>query len=192
MVVGEPEQALVHHRPHLAHQLAGLLQRHGRHPRVVGPSQVVHVVEIVGHAFGLALLGVREAVSRVLGGQRRGPFRKAGVQRVGHHPGTGELLEVHLKPVILEQPPVVRRVPEHAVGGFQVEAVHEQPPEPVALAEVDGPVHGLHAARRQPGPTRVEKRVGRRLVVDALKEAQPASGQVGIGHGRGVAVEKSR
>ena len=83
-------------------------------------------------------------------------------------------------------------MPEHAVGGFQVEAINQQAPEPVALAEVDGPVHGLHAARRQPGPARVEKRVGRRLVVDALKEAQPASGQVGIGHGRGIAVEKCR
>ncbi|TXI78055.1 MAG: shikimate kinase [Flavobacteriales bacterium] len=189
VVADEDDQPRVHHGLHRLHEFQRGCGLHGFVVVVVHPGRVIHRTEVLGDTFHaqtacivhpegrivhqLVVLAVEDGLDRYLGTAQE-----------------EELVEVDPEPVVFQQLLVVRRIVVGAVDRWRGMVLDQQPPEHVAIAQVDGAVHRLHAMLLEPVPGGVQQQVSGRLIVDALEEAHASRGlflrvgRLGIDEGR--------
>src|SRR5256885_286773 len=88
---------------------------------------------------------------------------------LGIHAQT-DLMKKSFKSIAFKKLAVIRRVIVHAVE-WRLKALHHQSPPAVALAKIDGTIHGLHALLQQPVTRHIKKHVGGTLVIDAIEKS---------------------
>ena len=170
-----------HDRPEHAHEPHRLVAPQGLDAREEGPRLVVDDAEVLGGLLQVLHVDVLDMVARRGVEVGRTVEDAVAVLRDSASPNIGMLVEVVAEAVTLEQILVVGRVVGILVERLELVALHEQPPPRVAVAEVDGAVHRLHAAAGEPHARRVEHHVGGLLVVDALEKSAAARG-LGLQH----------
>lgn len=194
VMIGEPDQLLVNQALAFVQFLLHRFFLQGDEVFMELPGIIVDFLQVF-HV--LLCLAVPEVLAMVFG---------LGTHPVGHFPeafGEGfgvvqhiaDLLEVELEAVVFEKLLVVGGIVVHSPVGVFAEAFHQQSPEVVVFPEVDRPVHGFHAAFREPLLAGVEQQVGGLLVVDAFEETHAAGGLLvsvglaGIDEGGGAAYD---
>src|SRR5579883_2340004 len=100
-------------------------------------------------------------------------LKKLICQRAVHFFTEAYLVEISLEAIFFKQFPVPGRIVVHAVQR-RMKSIYKQPPPLIALAEVDGAIHSLHAPVLQPLLAMVKHEPGRLAAVDTLKETDAA------------------
>jgi len=178
VVVGEVHQPFVDDRAQGIHQCESVFAVDRFDSGEIGPRLVVDREEFFGIGFDMAFVHVLETVS----GLFLKPFHPfvdvLGEQSFGQLAQVGVLVEIVLEAVALEQLDVVLEVVGIGVERREFESLDQKAPPLVAIAEVDGTVHRLHAPCSEPVTCCVEQQVGDLLIIDRFEESAPSGGHI--------------
>ena len=194
-VISEPDQLFVHHRLHLLHQFQGFLLTHIRRSQDFSPCLVINLGKVARKSWQLIFADMFKRIVRVIH-NAFGPLHDGWVH-TRHQPifldrGRNRvLLKIIAKAVILKKQDVIGLRVGHSVVWFMLETLHQQAPPTVAVAKVNRAVHRFHSPIRKPGFAGIKKRVGRFLVINALKKTHTAR-RLLIASYHGFLVHKSR
>src|SRR5262245_32846303 len=97
------------------------------------------------------------------------PFIKLLLRRLLRIEAEAKLVEVNLETIIFKKGLVIWGVVVHFIRR-RCKPRYNQAPPAVALAEINGPIHGFHSLFFQPAFACIKKEVGSFLVIDAFKK----------------------
>src|SRR5690606_22645922 len=171
------QQFSIQYGPHLLYHFPCLGQRDFRIFRPVRPRLGVYRNNVFRQLVHLILSQVSEFIVRIALDQF-GLVRQFWRKRVCNITAEGELIEIHLVPVGLEQLTVVGEIVVTLVRGLTIEALYEQTPPAIATPEIYRAVHSFHATLPEPGLALIEQLKCRGLIVDAIEKTHAARGLV--------------